>query len=95
MVRVFYNKKWYFWHFFESIKNFNNQKQDNNIKGTSREIVDFEVFKSHCSVIFQDTWVEHVGEHVLEVLFVRKLRPETHPAFCVERDSIGLETELD
>ncbi len=39
--------------------------------------------------------MEHVGEHVLEVLLVRKLRRETHPAFCVERDSIGLETELD
>jgi hypothetical protein len=72
------------------------QKEGIKILGSrSREIVDFEVFKSDSGVIFQDTWVEHVDEHFLKVLLFSKRRLKAHPAFCIECDSVGLETELD
>lgn len=64
-------------------------------RSRSREIVDFEVFKSDSSIIFQDTWVEHVDEHVLKVLLFGKHRPKAHPSFCIECNGVGLETELD
>ncbi len=72
------------------------QKEVIRILGSrSREIVDFEVFKSDSGVIFQDTWVEHVDKHILKVLLFGKHRRKAHPAFCIECNCVGLETELD
>jgi hypothetical protein len=72
------------------------QKEGIRILGSrSREIVDFEIFKSDSGVIFQDTWVEHVGKHILKVLLFSKRRQKAHPAFCIECNCVGLETELD